>query len=393
MLNFHRFFWILQQLTICKKITARYRVKFINHAPEPQPPCLVLGNHAFFLDPWIVGSRTGFAICYMTSEDGFKGALGLNRLYAKMVKMFPKKKAQTDSRAIRTTLKLIKQGYVVGIFPEGDRSWDGETDKLFPNVISLIKKLKVPLRIAHLSGNYLSGPRWADYRRYGKIIVDFHTISVAEISGSSDHVLYQKIKKLLYNNDVKNPALQDITFQCKKPAAGVERLLWLCPHCRTHDSITGSGNLITCSKCHSQWRVDANQRLSPAENSIADLKDWNDWQKKTIPSLWDHAADSEITRTDNIILAPLDKQKHVLGKMQGSLIMYKSKVRFIPESKKHSPVVFTPEKMYFFVDYFNKYSEFVYHKKDFRIYFKRKNALKWIEFLRYIQNYYNKASE
>ena len=45
------------------------------------------------------------------------------------IQVFPVKRGMSDKKAIRTGLTLLKEGHVLGLFPEGTRSKTGELGK------------------------------------------------------------------------------------------------------------------------------------------------------------------------------------------------------------------------------------------------------------------------
>ncbi|MBV8594823.1 MAG: 1-acyl-sn-glycerol-3-phosphate acyltransferase [Candidatus Eremiobacteraeota bacterium] len=87
-------------------------------------PLIVASNHVSYLDPPILGCWFPRVIHYMAKEELFRvpvlGAL------IRSVNTFPVNREQGDRAAIRHALRVLKDGGVVGIFPEGRRNLDGE---------------------------------------------------------------------------------------------------------------------------------------------------------------------------------------------------------------------------------------------------------------------------
>ena len=65
---------------------------------------------------------------------------------------FPVHRDKTDRIAIRTALRLLKEGQVVGIFPEGTRSHSGEMLKPHLGAAMLALKSGAPILPVALSG-------------------------------------------------------------------------------------------------------------------------------------------------------------------------------------------------------------------------------------------------
>lgn len=85
---------------------------------------ILCGNHISMLDPIIAGLSVRRPVRFMAKEELFRfkplGAL-ITALGA-----YPVKRGATDMAAIRTSMKLLKEGEVLGIFPQGSREKDGE---------------------------------------------------------------------------------------------------------------------------------------------------------------------------------------------------------------------------------------------------------------------------
>lgn len=373
---YQRFSWVLLRYTFCKFLKFKFNVSAEYHKDNPEQPFILLSNHANVTDPFFIGLAEPIPISYIANMS--KASL-VKRVFSKLVRTITKKKAEVDAKALREVFVRLKSGENIGLFPEGDRSWDGETAMLFPNTVRLIRKMKIPIRLVRLEGNYLTNPRWAKYKRIGKITIDFDTITLNEIKNMSDSELMNKIKSYIYNNDVKNETIQKIKFKGEKTAEGIEFLLWLCPHCKSHDTIYGEGDNIRCCECGSKWETNANQKITPETGGIRDTKDWFDLQNKEITNIIE-SGNEILTETKDIEFhIPSEKGSHQLyGK--GTLILTHKKMIFKPD-KEIKELKFDVNMIKFYADNFNRNFEFTYEKDRNRILFNGKNANKWIYFL------------
>lgn len=105
-----------------------YRIQVIGKENFPKEGGVLLcANHIDNLDPPVVGITAPRPVRFMAKEELFqmpvlKGLLP--RLHA-----FPVKRGMSDRQAMRTALSVLKNGEVVGLFPEGTRSKTGELQK------------------------------------------------------------------------------------------------------------------------------------------------------------------------------------------------------------------------------------------------------------------------
>ncbi len=106
----------------------RFDVKGVEHFPKTGG-VLVCANHIDALDPPVVGITAPRPVHFMAKEELFNVPV-LKPLLPKL-NAFPVKRGLSDREALRKALSLLKGGDVMGIFPEGTRSKDGELGKGF----------------------------------------------------------------------------------------------------------------------------------------------------------------------------------------------------------------------------------------------------------------------
>lgn len=115
--------------TVVKSIlTPTYRIHItgLEHFPK-EGGVLLCANHIDNLDPPIVGITSNRPVRFMGKEELFK-----KKWMGKLMKelnVFPVKRGMSDREAIRNGLKILKEGQVLGLFPEGTRSKTGQLGK------------------------------------------------------------------------------------------------------------------------------------------------------------------------------------------------------------------------------------------------------------------------
>ncbi|MEH7387417.1 lysophospholipid acyltransferase family protein [Bacillus sp. JJ1521] len=105
-----------------------YRIEVLGRENIPKEGgVLICSNHIDNLDPPVVGVTSPRPIHFMAKAELFKvPVLGW---ILPNVNAFPVKRGVSDRESLRTALKILKEGKVLGIFPEGTRSKDGKLGK------------------------------------------------------------------------------------------------------------------------------------------------------------------------------------------------------------------------------------------------------------------------
>ncbi|WHY75895.1 lysophospholipid acyltransferase family protein [Neobacillus sp. WH10] len=105
-----------------------YRIEAIGVENFPKEGGVLLcANHIHNFDPIVVGIMAPRPVHYMAKEEIFRVPL-LGGIVRKC-NAFPVKRGFSDREALRTGLKILKEGNVFGLFPEGTRSKTGELGK------------------------------------------------------------------------------------------------------------------------------------------------------------------------------------------------------------------------------------------------------------------------
>lgn len=106
----------------------RFDVKGLDNFPK-SGGILICANHIDALDPPVVGITAPRPVHFMAKEELFQAPI-LKPLLPKL-NAFPVKRGLSDREALRRALAILKNGDVMGIFPEGTRSKNGELGKGF----------------------------------------------------------------------------------------------------------------------------------------------------------------------------------------------------------------------------------------------------------------------
>jgi len=126
-----------------------YGVKIEKFKEQAGRKFLVLLNHQTPFDQFFVGMAFKGPIYYMATEDIFSMGF-VSKLIKYLVAPIPIKKQTTDIRAVLNCMRVAKEGGTICIAPEGNRTYSGRTEYMNPAIVSLVKKLSLPLAFYRL---------------------------------------------------------------------------------------------------------------------------------------------------------------------------------------------------------------------------------------------------
>lgn len=124
------FYFIFQSL--CKwKVTGKENM-------PSKGAVVVMSNHVSMWDPMAIAVPFHRDINYMAKEELFSYPV-LGRII-KGLGAFPVRRGQLDRVALKNAMKILREGRVLGIFPEGGRSPTGKLMPFKPGAINLAIK-------------------------------------------------------------------------------------------------------------------------------------------------------------------------------------------------------------------------------------------------------------
>ncbi|NQS75879.1 MAG: 1-acyl-sn-glycerol-3-phosphate acyltransferase [Peptococcaceae bacterium] len=104
---------------------------------------ILVANHVSYWDPVVVICAFKRKVHYMAKAELFK--IPVIGYVLRISGAFPVRRDKSDRRAIRTALRLLKEGEMVGVFPEGTRSHTGNLLRPHLGAAMLAGKANVPM--------------------------------------------------------------------------------------------------------------------------------------------------------------------------------------------------------------------------------------------------------
>ncbi len=173
----------------------RGRVLGLRNVPR-SGPVLLVSTHQSVMDPVLASLAFDRECNFMARESLFE-----HKLFAKLIgglNAFPVRRNTADMRAIKETLRRLKAGRMILVFPEGTRTTDGRIGELQPGVAAIAKQAKATVVPTLIEGAYEAWPRDAKLPRLSKVVVRYdEPITPDQAAGMSKGALLALIDRRL----------------------------------------------------------------------------------------------------------------------------------------------------------------------------------------------------
>ena len=244
-----------------------------------EPPYLILANHVNNWDPLFINCYVEEPICFVAGEPLFRNPL--LRALLNWTGAIAKTKFKNDLSTIKDMMRAKKNKRVIGLFPEGNRTWDGVTEPLIFATAKLIKALHIPVIIVNIRGGYLTMPRWAKHPRKGLISISFTKHwDTADLADESVDSIYEKLTDALAHDELKWQKQVMQPYKGRALAQYLERLLFICPHCTKPGELRSSGHRLRCDHCAYAVRYTPYGLFDKLHGPLyfSTVREWNVWQ-------------------------------------------------------------------------------------------------------------------
>ncbi len=98
------------------KLFFRAKVRGQKNLPE-EGGVIIMSNHISLLDPPLIASVLDRPVHFMAKKELFENPI--LRLILYIADAFPVDRESTDIKAVKKALNILKNGEVLGLFPEG----------------------------------------------------------------------------------------------------------------------------------------------------------------------------------------------------------------------------------------------------------------------------------
>jgi 1-acyl-sn-glycerol-3-phosphate acyltransferase len=147
-------------------LLGRVQVQGLENIPS-EGPFVLVANHQSILDPILIQAICPRPVRTMAKSTQFAAPL-FGSLMPRLLS-FPVRRYEIDPQAVRLMLRYLARGEPVGVYLEGERSWDARLQPFRLGTVRTILKAGAPVLPCSIAGSYQVWPRW--HRRPGRGVV------------------------------------------------------------------------------------------------------------------------------------------------------------------------------------------------------------------------------
>ncbi|WP_458412673.1 lysophospholipid acyltransferase family protein [Schinkia sp. CFF1] len=174
-----------------------YKIEIVGMENIPKDGGVLLcSNHISNNDPPLVGVSCPRDISFMAKEELFRMPIMKNIMHS--IDAFPVKRGMSDRNALKAGLSLLKEGKVLGLFPEGTRSKTGELGQGLAGAGFFALRSNAVVVPCAIIGPYKNFSKIKIV--YGKPI-DFEAVRANKLSAQeATDIIMDSIRELIDNN-------------------------------------------------------------------------------------------------------------------------------------------------------------------------------------------------
>lgn len=267
-LFYHLFYWGFSlYFRLTNKITDNAK-----ELKNIKGPALVLSTHPSLYD-FYYAARALYPKRLTVVANRYYASVSPTAWLLKRFRVIPKSLFTKDIETVKKILAAAKSGHILLMMPEGRMSTSGDGFPLASGTAELVKKLGVDVYKIDTRGAYHAKPKWAFFNRRAALeITGKKLFSAGELAEKT----LLEVKSVLENElSYTSQALGKVA--CRDLAAGLDGVLYLCPHCKSEFTLTAGQNGVTCSRCGMTAVMDEYCRF--VSGRFATIAEWYRFQE------------------------------------------------------------------------------------------------------------------
>lgn len=312
---------------VAKRVTKKKYSFTTDRVPKVGEPYIMISNHTTEEDMLFAGLASKRHMYYVCGEHLLR-----NKTYGKLLRVLinpiPLPKGGASLEAVKEMIKRIKQGYNVCLFPEGKRSFHGETIPASLALGKLVKKTGGALVTYKVIGGYFTYPRWArQHQRTGHVEGKVMGVySSEELKKMTAQEVTDIINRDTYENAYETQREKNWDYIGTDKAKGMEHVLFMCPKCGGMDTIQTEGDSFHCTKCGMKGVYNDKGFLEGECLPYDNVLEWMRWEEPQFDKYVEEKGDELLFTDENVTLYTMLEDYTNKDILKDKLEMYRDRL-------------------------------------------------------------------
>jgi len=321
----HQLLWTL--LRPLARLILKLKFNYTTGDHAPKGPFLLVCNHVTDWDPILVGAAFRTQMYFVTSEHVLRQGF-VSRFIRWAQAPIARQKGGSAAGTVKAMLRTLRDGHNVGLFPEGNRCWDGVTGDFPASTAKLVRSSGAALVTFRLTGGYFSSPRWAGTSiRRGRMRGELAGVyTPEELRRMSAGEIRDLIAHDLYEDAYARQQEQPVPFRGRRLSEHLETLLFTCPKCGSLHRMRSRDDLFFCEECGFRVRYLPTGFLEGEELLFDNIRDWCARQDERLRALCEEAGNGPIFRDDAFDLYRVETARRLEKAGSGELRLFRDRL-------------------------------------------------------------------
>jgi 1-acyl-sn-glycerol-3-phosphate acyltransferase len=360
------------------------RIKWSGEYRKIRGPYVVLGQHQLSWDPVLITLGAKHPPHWVATDALFR-KMGLAWVIRNLCACIPTTKNMSDMETIKLIRMYAGLRARIGIFPEGQQTWDGKGLPPVPGTAKLLRFLKLPVVFIYSEGAYLTKARWNWGHNRRPIFLNYEVgISKEEIESMKLSEIEEKLNTFLDYDEYAVQKKKMIPLSGENRAENMELTLFTCPDCLAIGTLSSKGNSLSCHSCGFHVDVDRYGFFDWGEKEppFEFMYHWNEWQQENLKNLARTALDEQqetpLFGDDQVWLRTGKRRRPLVKVAHGRVDFFRNRLVFT--SRDNGETVFDLASITGLNIFKQHFLEFHHKKKLYRLDFEGKTAsgYKWM---------------
>lgn len=296
--------WLVATLVFRRKLLR-------NEIRGKKGPFVVIANHQTALDFVNLIGATGRPMSFVISNS-FYNTLPIKGFLKKMG-VIPKQQFQTTVDDLKRIMAVVNNGQPVVIYPAGLMCEDGLSTPIPTATYKFLKWLRADVYVAKARGTYFVMPKWAKGMRPGRTYMDIYKLfSAEELSQLDVEAIRKKTDAALLFDTYREQDVLPVRYRNNQNIAGLENVLYTCPHCRKEFSIRQTDrSTLQCGCCGYAQTSDRYAFLHKTGAVGQEIRYVSDWSRLVYNDLKKRMESGDETELScRATIRMIDEKKH-----------------------------------------------------------------------------------